>query len=187
MSFIPKTFNTPQVGANRVRSAVSHCIATASSDILGLATCLLVTDEYPGHAAMFMSQGSSDTGVLYDPAGSFARKNGGGNGDLIPANTSTVGAFAAHHMLLDGDRTNVTCHSTTKEQEEALVRRAEEVGGGSGLVCASRVSDVMRSSGVFPEVQHTWFPSSLERQFKKTTPKAPHGGRVSGEVRNVNK
>lgn len=142
-------------------------------DPYGLETCLFVVNGFPGHVAVYTSRGLGGSGALYDPSGSYARQNGGGHGDLIPADASTFDAFAKLHQETDGDSSSKVCKSTTQVQEEAIVRAAEDQGGGFGPSCASDVSSVLRNSGVFPDITHTRLPWRLNRSFRNSSPARP--------------
>jgi RHS repeat-associated protein len=142
-------------------------------DPYGLETCLFVVNGFPGHVAVYTSRGLGGSGALYDPSGGFVRRNGGGHGDLISADESTFAAFAKYHREVDGDSTSKVCKDTTQAQEEAIVRAAEDQGGGFGPSCASDSSSVLRNSGVFPDLPHTWLPWRLNRNFRNSNPTGP--------------
>ncbi|HXG29824.1 MAG TPA: RHS repeat-associated core domain-containing protein, partial [Nevskiales bacterium] len=141
------------------------------TDPAGLETCLFTVNGFPGHVALYGSRGVSG-GWLYDPSGSYARANGGGEGDLVPADSSTFDRFAQLHKLNDDDSTSRTCKDTTESQELALERAAEARGGGFGPSCASDVSAVLRASGIFPSVPQTIWPGRLSGAFANSLPAA---------------
>ncbi|WP_392562456.1 hypothetical protein RHO12_02955 [Orbus sturtevantii] len=50
----------------------------------------------------------------------------------------------------------------TPDGAENLKNIAMDVGGGGGLICASRVSEVLEKSGMFPGFDSTSFPGNLK-------------------------
>jgi RHS repeat-associated protein len=140
-------------------------------DPLGLRTCVLVTRGPSGianHSALFSSQGSEGGPFLYDPAGAYARANGGGSGDLIDNFSASIEGFTRFHRDNYGDITESVCKETTKEEEEKFLSVAEAHLSASAFGCASAVSDVIGGSRSFPNVERgTFLPGNLIKDARR--------------------
>lgn len=137
-------------------------------DSLGLETCVVTTSKWGirDHSALYMSQAGDDGGaVLYDPAGSYARDNGWGEGDLVEGSeAANLAKFGQHHK---GFKIEKTCQDTSKAEERRLLRRILNRPSPGIATCAKHVSGVLNGSPYFPDVRSgTRLPSTLFRDAR---------------------
>ena len=136
-------------------------------DPFGLETCVLITRNGLGladHSALYLSRGGdSDSPVIYDPSGSYARSLDPYNQDQILFDDATIEKFSDFYRKHDGSTTESVCQKTTVEEERRLREKVALWGGQSGARCAYAVSRVLVGSPFFEEVRETRIPGVLFR------------------------
>lgn len=144
-------------------------------DSLGLETCVVVTTTSSGirdHSGLYMSRGGSGgSPFLFDPAGSYARSHGGGEGDFVEGDAANLDAFAKHHS---NEKVEKTCKNTSQAEEQRLANNVVNGPSPGIATCAINVSNILSGSPYFPNVRAgTLFPGNL---FRDAGASNPNGG-----------
>ena len=139
-------------------------------DPWGLETCLVIArggnTGIGLHAALY-GNNSSRGKWLYDPGGSYDTTLTHPSGtsylltkdDILDENNWDILSYIKYHTN-QGDSVHFSCTKTTKEQEDKLIFLAEDVGG-SPMLCAASVSEVLKRSGLFLGFKPSYFPGNL--------------------------
>ncbi|GAB3091314.1 RHS repeat-associated core domain-containing protein [Lysobacter terrae] len=139
-------------------------------DSLGLKTCVATTSNglFKDHAALYLSQGGENgTPVLFDPAGSYGRSNGSGEGDLVEGDAADLTKFSQFHSE---SKVDTTCQETTPEEEQRIVGKIMDMPSPGIATCAINVSNALHGSPNFPNVKPgTFWPSDLFRDAGGST------------------
>jgi RHS repeat-associated protein len=136
-------------------------------DPLGLKTTIITTYDtsygitYGSHSALFISRPGQPS-FLYDPAGSYNPKGERGTGGTFEGNDANLQDYIKYQRAT-GSTVKTIDIPTTKEQENAIIDRAIEIGDPRGFGCASSVSAAM---GGVCNVTDTRFPGNLYDKAK---------------------
>jgi RHS repeat-associated protein len=137
-------------------------------DPFGLFTTIAISYASSGgfgdHASVYTSNGSSDGGpALYDPAGGFNAEEAGSSGILAQPYADLPGYIA--YQNLSGDVVYTYTFNTTPEQEQQIIKNAENLPYAPPGSCAKRVSSAIKGVGPFKGIWTTVFPGRLGNQL----------------------
>lgn len=120
-------------------------------------TVIELIDGGPGHAALHIDDDGKGSPFLYDPAGSYMPKNGVRSSDLMLGEDASL---ANYTKFWQDRKDTVHLHKldTTPMQEQAIMKRAEQIGSVPAPLCASSVSKAL--DGVCGIEGSVW-PSTL--------------------------
>lgn len=112
-------------------------------DPLGLETTVVTVRDFGvgSHSAVHVDNGGYGQPALYDPAGSYVPPSTTprGSGDLFEGPDASLDAYKKYHED-SGSTVETTTLPTTPAQEAEIMRRAEEMGGGTGGLCTVMTS-----------------------------------------------
>lgn len=112
---------------------------------------------------MHVDNGGDGQPVLYDPAGIPNSGEPRGSGDVFSGADANLSDYRNYHEAA-GDTVEAIQLPTTPEQEAAIAKRAEEIGGATPGLCASAPSSAIGGvCGISP----SFLPGSLGSEAKR--------------------
>jgi RHS repeat-associated protein len=109
------------------------------------------------HVGVFV-QGAK-TSMLYDPGGSY-RLNVKGSGDFLEGKDANLEKYIKF-QLLDGKNVQAYLIQTTEEDDNAIMSKIVDYGGGTPGTCAIDSGNVLRGIGPFKDLKSAWTPSGM--------------------------
>ena len=135
-------------------------------DPLGLETTVVINSNTAligTHAGLFLGHGVLDGQPagpeIYDPSGSYLN-NTRGEGGVFFEQDASLGNYLAY-QLADGSAVQIYTFNTTAAEEQAIAKRAENIGDPRGLNCASSVSHALNGIGPFKNLGTYNTPNGL--------------------------
>ncbi|WP_338522030.1 RHS repeat-associated core domain-containing protein [Pseudomonas batumici] len=154
-------------GINTYNYANSNPLHTY--DKYGLETTVIHVEGKIPHSALHVSNANGGQ-FLYDPAGSYVPPSQlpRGSGDFFEGPDANLDSYR-NYWGEAGNKVNIYPLGTTEEQDNIIIERAIEQGGGMNFFCAASVSAVL--NGVCG-VNFSFWPNTLGENASKSNCKA---------------
>ena len=154
----------------------AHGSPVVNTDPDGTRTCVIFTRDrkagvsFASHMSMVVSGPCGGAGTcsrptrfLYDPSGGY--KPNGGSGRLFTGDEFTMAGYIDYHRSA-GSKVELFCYDTSCCEEQSLLKKASELGGGGSFDCATNTSLCLSSLPRFGGMEPSGSPGACRKQLQ---------------------